>query len=214
MRFIRHLFFTVLLFISSVMLAQADELQPGKDYIELNPAQPERVAADKIEVVEFFNFSCPHCFRLQRHFKQWEATKSDDVVVVRQPVVFERFRGHFARVYYALEAMGKADNYIGKVYNAIHKDRRLLNTKSRFLDWLEELGEDRNTAEAIYDSFKVKMLANRAATIAGDYGISSTPQLVVAGKYVVNARISGSYEKMMKTLTALIEREQKQRADG
>ena len=202
-----RLIFT-LLFCFFTLPAWADELQPGRDYIELNPPQPVRVADGIIEVREFFNYSCPHCFRLQGHLAKWQTDNTaDDIELVHQPLIFARYNGHFARVYFTLEALKLDKTLHSKVYTSIHVDRQLLNSKGRFIDWLEEQGADSAKAEKIYDSFSVNTRTARAETMAGDYGIQSTPQLAINGKYVVNPSVSGSYEKMMETLTQLIERE-------
>lgn len=121
-------------FLFATATAAADSLKDGVDYIALDPPQPERVDAGKIEVVEFFNFSCPHCFRLQKPFNEWKKSleNTDDIAFVYQPVVFERYNGHYARVYYTLEALGIAEEFSAKVYRAIHSEKTLLNSKSRF----------------------------------------------------------------------------------
>ena len=170
---------------------------------------PMRVAAGKLEIREFFNFSCPHCFRLQGPFSRWR-NESDlsDIVIIHQPVVFERYHGHYARAYYTMEALGLAKEYYGKMFAAIHRNRKLLNSKGRFINWLEEeAGADSDTAEKVYDSFTVSTKTARAADAAAVYGIDSTPQFVVAGKYILNLSISGSYVRLFATLSALLEKE-------
>ena len=47
----------------------------GRDYILIDPPQPTRVGAGKIEVLEFFNYSCPHCFRFQGPFARWRDSR-------------------------------------------------------------------------------------------------------------------------------------------
>lgn len=208
----RHLL-TAVLFIAGLALptataAAADNLQAGRDYIVLNPAQPTRVSPGKIEIVEFFNFSCPHCHRLQGHLNKWRADNAaEDIALVHQPVVFQRYNGHFARVYYTLEGLDIADEFIPKIYTAIHTERQLLNSRGRFLDWLEDQGIDRDRADKMYDSFTVVSRAKRAADVALDYGISSTPHLAINGKYVIGPSLSRSYETMLETLSTLIDRE-------
>ncbi|MCH9757885.1 MAG: thiol:disulfide interchange protein DsbA/DsbL [Proteobacteria bacterium] len=191
----------------------ADNLKAGTDYLELQPPQPVRVPADKIEVVEFFNYSCPHCYRLQGHLAKWRAKHMrDDVVLVQQPLAFTRYNGHYARAHYTLQGLELIETLSSQIYNAIHAERKLINSKGRFLDWLaEEHDVDRERAEKMYDSFTVRSRATRAETIAGDYGVNSTPQLSVNGKYVINPGLSGSYEKLMDTLTTLVERERQAR---
>ena len=188
--------------------AAADGLRAGIDYIELVPPRPVRVEAGKIEVREFFNFSCPHCFRLQGPFAKWQAEHAgEDVVIVHQPLVFARYNGHFARVYYTLSGLKLSGELHAKVYDAIHVQRELINSRGRFLDWLVEQGAARDRAAAMYDSFTVNSLAVRAESIAAEYGIDSTPQIAINGKYIINPALSRSYERLMDTLTALVERE-------
>lgn len=206
-RFLSGLAFSL---VALAVPAVADGLRAGVDYIELQPPRPVRVEAGKIEVREFFNYACPHCFRMQGYFTKWQAEHAgEDVVVVHQPLIFARYNGHFARVYYTLSGLNLADSLHAKVYDTIHVQRELINSEGRFLDWLEEQGVARDNAEAMYDSFTVNSLATRAETIAADYGINSTPQISINGKYVINPALSRSYEQLMETLTALVERERR-----
>ena len=183
----------------------------GRDYILMDVPQPMRVPAGKIEVLEFFNFSCPHCYRLQGPFSRWR-DKADiaDVVIIHQPVVFQKYSGHFARMFFTLESLGLIKEQYTNVFTAIHNDKKLLNSKSRFIDWLEEThGIDPEKAEDVYESFTVNIKTSKAETVADVYGITSTPQLVVAGKYITNLSLSRSYDKLFDTLEALLEQERK-----
>lgn len=206
------LFLLSLLFCLALPAAAEDNLRPGVDYIELSPPRSVRVAADKIEIREFFNYSCPHCNRLQGHFSKWLAEHGgDDIVVVHQPVIFQRYNGHFARVYYTLQGLKLDKEFSPKVYDAIHTKRQLLNSRGRFLSWLEEEGVDYDKAEKMYDSFSVHSLTERADVIADDYGVQGTPQIAVNGKYIINPGLSRSYPGMMDILTILVERERNAR---
>jgi thiol:disulfide interchange protein DsbA len=93
------------------------------------------------------------------------------------------------------------------VFEAIHSDKKLINSKGRFFDWLEDNGIDEEKAAAIYDSFSVNAKIKRDAIIAQEYGISSTPQIAVAGKYVLTPGQSASQSDMMRVVSLLIERE-------
>ena len=107
----------------------------GRDYILIDPPQPTRVGAGKIEVLEFFNYSCPHCFRFQGPFARWRDRAAAEVEIARQPVVFSRTRGLYARLYYALESIGRGEELGDKIYEAIHRERRLLNSEGRIVDF-------------------------------------------------------------------------------
>lgn len=215
MRAVLSLLFVLFALPGAAVAVAADNYKAGVDYIELNPPLPVRVPDGKVEVIEFFNFSCPHCFRLQGHLAKWRAKHlKDDVVFVHQPLVFQRFKGHFARVYYTIEGLKREKDLLPQVYQALHVDGVLLNSRGRFLGWLEEQGVDGDRAEQMYDSFTVKSRTARAGTIALDYDVNSTPQMAVGGKYVLSPRLSRSYDRMLDTLTALIERERKELAQA
>lgn len=183
----------------------AGDYVAGRDYVVIDPPLPVRVEQGKIEIIEFFNFSCPHCFRIQRPFHKWQSGEDmSDIEIVRVPVVFQQTAGHYARAYYTMESLGAADDLYTKMFGAIHRERKLLNSKGRFVDWLEEQGYDAAAAEGAYDSFSVGLKTSRTADTTTQYGVNSTPQFAVGGKYVINAALAGSRERMLDILSALV----------
>lgn len=49
---------------TTVAQAQAAKPKAGTDYLVVDPRAPVEAGAGKIEVVEFFWYSCPHCLSL------------------------------------------------------------------------------------------------------------------------------------------------------
>jgi len=215
-RWLIHTAIALLLAATLPAAAQDDGYRAGRDYIELNPPLPVRAPKDKIEVLEFFNFSCPHCFRMQGRIAQWKKNNDlSDVELIHQPVVFQNANGHYARMFHTIDAMGgdKRGELYDDIFNSIHRKRVLLNSKGRFADWMEEHGFDGARAEKVYDSFSVNAKVNRDEKISDDYGVNSTPQMAVAGKYLITAGSAGSLQGMLDIATALIERERKLRGE-
>ena len=185
----------------------ADNLVAGRDYIAIDPPLPVRAPKGKVEILEFFNFSCPHCFRLQGPLAKWKKTHAADIALIHQPVIFQSSGGHWARVLHTLEALGVVGTHYSKVYDAVHRERRLINSKGRFADWLNDIGLDGNRAESIYDSFSINAKIKRDERMMREYGVNSTPQIAVAGKYLLTTGLSGSFENMLNTAALLIARE-------
>lgn len=190
----------------------ADGLRPNVDYIVLDPPLPVRAPEGKIEVLEFFNFSCPHCFRMQTPIANWQKEEKKlertDAVLIHQPVIFQSHGGHYARAFHTMEALGLGDALFRKFFNAIHRERVLLNSRDRLAAWLEEKhGVEADKAAKIYDSFSVNAKIARDQRITQEYGVNSTPHMAVAGKYLMSPATSGSLERMMQIATLLIERE-------
>jgi thiol:disulfide interchange protein DsbA len=73
----------------------------GQDYQTLRTPQAPS-SADKIEILEFFSFRCPHCAAFHPLLSQWEQELPANAVLVRVPVSFgRRDWGLLSRAYYA-----------------------------------------------------------------------------------------------------------------
>ena len=62
--------------------------EEGKEYRKLDKAVPVEAAAGKIEVIEFFWYSCPHCNAFEPKLVNWIKKLPPDVTVRRVPVAF------------------------------------------------------------------------------------------------------------------------------
>ena len=68
--------------------SSAQEFQEGKQYIRLKNPQPVE-SGNKIEVLEFFSYGCPHCADLEPILENWLKTLPPDVQFRRVPVLFQ-----------------------------------------------------------------------------------------------------------------------------
>ena len=57
----------------------APKFEAGKHYLTVYPPAP--TPSDKIEVVLFFAYTCPHCLQFDPIFKNWLKTTPADVSV-------------------------------------------------------------------------------------------------------------------------------------
>ncbi len=78
----------------------------GKDYIVL-PNPVVTATPDKIEVIEFFSYTCPHCRNLEPSAQAWLKRKPDNVAFVRIAVSFSPAWEPSARAYYAVAVRGR-----------------------------------------------------------------------------------------------------------
>src|SRR5574343_585811 len=92
----------------------------GRDYQKVEPFAPVGAPAGKVEVVEFFWYSCPHCNAFEPLLEQWVKALPKDVAFRRVPVAFRDDFVPQQRLYYALEALGQLDKLHAKVFQAIH----------------------------------------------------------------------------------------------
>ena len=114
--------------------------EEGIEYVSLDKRVPTEVADGKVEVIEFFWYSCPHCNAFEPQFKAWIERQSKDVVVKRVPVHFREDFEPQQRMYFTLEALGKVDALHAKVFQAIHVDRLPLNNAEQLAAWAAKNG--------------------------------------------------------------------------
>lgn len=176
--------------------APAARLEPGQNYIVLASPRPTE-SGNKVEVLEFFWYACPHCNSLQAPLHAWLAKKPADVEFRRVPAVLDSSWLQLARTYYAVEAMGLVDKLHQDIFRAIHLERtldpRALNRDPNPLfDWVAKKGIDRKKFVDTYNSFAVNSRTQRAADVTRAYDIPHTPAMVVDGRYLTSPSMKGN----------------------
>jgi len=197
---------TIILLMTSSVLYAADFKQ-GTDYRAI-AVQPTG-SGDKIEVLEFFWYGCPHCYSFEPSIIAWKKSKPANVEFIRVPAVFRPDWEIQARTYYALENMGVVEDVHGKIFKAIHKDKKRLNKKKLIVDFLVENGVNREIFLAEYSSFSVDGKVRKAKKLLKPYQIEGVPTVAVNGKYITSGSMAGSYDNLIKILDYLIKQESK-----
>ena len=162
MRFIRH----VLAALSLSLIAVAANATPaapisGTDFRVLEKAQPTE-PGKKVEVIEFFWYSCPHCNAFEPMLADWVKKQGDNIVFKRVPVAFAEQMAAEQRLYYALEAMGKSEEFQKKIFHAIHVEQQKLNNEVPITDFVVKNGIDKTKFVDLYNSFSVQTKMRRA----------------------------------------------------
>jgi len=198
----------VLLFllVNSTVLQAADYTE-GVEYKALAPQPTD--TGDKIEVLEFFWYGCPHCYTFEPYIKAWKKTKPANVEFVRVPAIFRPDWEVQARTYYALSNMGVIEDLHEKIFAAIHKDKKKLDKKAALTDFVVKNGVDRKKFEEEYNSFSVDTMVRKAKKKQTAYKIQGVPSIVVNGKYLSSGSMSGSYDNLVKILDFLVAKESK-----
>jgi thiol:disulfide interchange protein DsbA len=176
----------------------------GKDYITLERPVATEAGNGKIEVLEFFWYSCPHCNQFEPAFEQWAKNAPKDVVVRRVPVAFRDDFVPQQRLYYTLEAMNLVDKMHLRVFTAIHGEKLMLNSDAAVLAWANKQGIDKAKFEQTYKSFGVATKSKRAVQLQNDFKIEGVPSLGVAGRYYIDGTLAGSMPRALQVADALI----------
>src|SRR5699024_1059826 len=97
----------------------------GEHYQRID--EPIGYQGEQIPVVEFFLYSCPHCYALEPSVSAWRKNLPEDVDFQRIPVPFGNDGPFYARLFYASKALGVLERMHAKVFDAIHQQGKPLN---------------------------------------------------------------------------------------
>ncbi|GAC1621325.1 MAG: thiol:disulfide interchange protein DsbA [Nevskia sp.] len=167
----------------------ADAYQLGKEYKPVReiqaPVDPKRVSVE-----EFFWYGCPHCFHLEPEVAAWLPKKGADVVFTRVPNTLGRPEGEIhARAFYIAQNLGIEDKIHKPLFDAIHEQHYPMSSLDSIRAlFVEVAGIKPADFDGVATSFVVDSGLRRADIAARTYGITSVPQLVIGGKYLVGAQ--------------------------
>ncbi len=207
--------FRLLSIVAGLVLAFAANAQSspvdGVDYIELRPAQSTE-SSDKLEVIEFFWYRCPHCYSLEPDLESWVKRLPRDVQFKRVPGILNDDWAIDARIFYTLEALGELERLHRPLFDAIHQQGGVRLRGEAFAkwvaDWLAKQNVDMAKYDAAFRSFTVESKLRRAVQMGRGYRLEGVPTLTVQGRYLVIA--STSRRAMLATTDFLIGEARKQ----
>jgi thiol:disulfide interchange protein DsbA len=191
--------------------------QPGVNYTLIVPAQPTSVGAGQIEVLEFFWYACPHCYDLDSQVEAWRKSKPAYVSFSRVPVTWSEGHRALARLFYTLQSLGKLDQLHSDVFKEIHvngnplvaQDGNEAETERIQAAFAKKEGIPEDDFKKAYHSFPVDNDMEKADALVQRYRIDGVPTFVVNGKYVTDARLAGSAERLMALVGDLVALEHK-----
>jgi thiol:disulfide interchange protein DsbA len=169
--------------------------KPNVNYTVISPAQPTHAPPGKVQVMEFFYLACPYCHALEPYLEAWRKSKPAYVEFVRVPVTWAPLYVADARLYYTLEAMGRAD-LVGTAFNTIHRLERAAGGNENVLIGatptrtiaLQAAFVERHGASAAaflnaYRSFDVQIELGRATRLWQTFDVTHTPTIIIAGRF-------------------------------
>lgn len=197
------LFFSLLLMVTG--MACAAEFEEGKHFKRVD--QAKIIDGDKIEVLEFFWYGCPHCYSFEPYVSNWKKKKPENVEFVRVPATFQPLWQLHARAYYALEMLGVGEKIHMKFFSEIHNNKNYMKTLDALTKFVQQHGVDRTEFVDAMNSFAVETKVRKAQKLVTDYKLTGVPAVSVNGKYLISASMAGSYDNMIKIINYLINKE-------
>ncbi|MGF1546926.1 MAG: thiol:disulfide interchange protein DsbA/DsbL [Thiotrichales bacterium] len=187
--------------------AQTRAFEEGTHFEVLT--NPVATPDNKLEVIEFFWYGCPHCYRIEPHVKQWLESAGSDVRVVRMPGVLNPGWALLARAYYAAEALGVLDKVHEPIFQVIHDQGRRLGSEEAVIQLVSGLGVEGAAFRDAMRSMGVDSKVRRSMELANNFRLTGVPAFVVAGKYRVINSGAANYQEMFQIVDFLLARERR-----
>lgn len=182
----------------------------GVHYSALSEAEPPRIEG-KVEVIEFFLYTCRRCYSFEPHIRDWLENKPEDVVFTRVPATFSSTGPLLARTYYTAQALGVLEDMHPKLFRAIHEQNRQLNDKAAVKALFVTNGVDGTEFDQAFDSFTVDSQVRQADALSRRYDLSAVPSMGVDGQYYITTKQAGGYDGMLQVVNHLVRKQEQAR---
>ena len=188
--------------------AAIGDWRAGTNYTLLTMPQPPNAGAGKIEVDEVFWYGCGHCYALDPALETWKANKPAFIEFVRIPVVWGPTHRQHAKLFYTIQALGRADLHT-KIFDAIHRDGKALaaqrdeDARALQMEFLKDHGVTEKDFNAAYDSMSVETNVRRAQQLTQQYAVASVPLIIVNGKYSTGVGPAGGPSQLLTLINDL-----------
>jgi thiol:disulfide interchange protein DsbA len=203
MRILKYVLSTLVL--SAVALssvsASASPAEPknGVEYKTLPTPQPVD-SGKKVEVMEFFDYACPHCYALDPSLTAWVKKQGDNIAFKRTHISRTGTELPQQKMFYTLEAMGLMNEALNaKIFAEMHVNRNRMNRDELVFDFIAKQGIDRQKFSDTYRSFGVQGRIRKATALMEAYGVDSWPMFAIDGKYVTSPTMADEGVKAAKT---------------
>ncbi|ARB03533.1 thiol:disulfide interchange protein DsbA/DsbL [Neisseria lactamica] len=197
------------LLLSAVLSAQAYALTEGEDYIVLDKPVPQQQSG-KIEVLEFFGYFCVHCHHFAPLLLKLGKALPSDAYLRTEHVVWRPEMLGLARMAAAVNLSGLKYQANPAVFKAVYEQKVHLEDRAVAGKWaLSQKGFDGKKLMRAYDSPEAAA-ALKMQKLTEQYGINSTPTVIVGGKYrvIFNNGFDGGIDTI-KELLAKVRAERK-----
>lgn len=204
---------SIILLIFTACSAQAEDEQyvEGVHYKTLSKPLQTSFRGEEIgEVMEFFSYSCIHCYNFEPAAERFLAAKPETIRFTQVPVMFNDRQAPEVRAYYVVELLKLGKDAHSAIFNEIHVNRRALRTDKKFSEFFTRFGVNEDTYMEEAYSFGINTKLNTSIYLTKNSEIAGTPSIIANGKYLINSGAVGGNEQALYVAQWLIERDAEQ----
>ncbi|MGB0496096.1 MAG: thiol:disulfide interchange protein DsbA/DsbL [Kangiellaceae bacterium] len=173
------------------------ELVKGEDYEQVSPK-----GTKKPEVLEFFNYACPACYRLEGLVEKFKKN-NPDVKITPVPVELRPAWEIYVRAYYLGKLLKVLDKSHPAVFHRLHVEKKPITSDSELKAFFVSLGVEPEKYDKANKSFALNASTRKAKQQARKFRISGTPVFVANRQYKLNNQALGTAEMIEHALDKL-----------
>ena len=176
----------------------------GREFRTL--AKPVTVTGNKIEVLEFFGYWCPHCHGFDPKLESWVRSLDKNKVSFRRvPVAIRPNQEPLRKAYLAMESLGLLEQLHPKVFAAVHVQRRRMDSDSDVANFfLQMAGADGKRVVETMESFLMNGKVSAAKRAFEAFGVEGVPMLAIHGKWLTGPGFDINFDRTLAVADQLI----------
>ena len=186
--------------------SKGDKYIEGEHYVVLDTPVATRDSS-KVEVVEMFSYGCPHCYEFEPLVKGWGKSQSDDVDFWFFPAIWNKSMNLYARAFYTANELNVSDKIHMPLFKAIVIENKSIRDEIDLANFFADFGVSTEKFKIVFNSAKVKELADEAEARVREYKPVGVPEIVVNGKYRVDRMRAGGMTEMLAVTEYLVNKE-------
>lgn len=198
--------FKKILLLLAFLLPAIALAQSGKGYQTL-PKPIPTANPNKVEVIEFFWYGCPHCYSLEPDLNQWLKTIPDNVDFIRIPTIYSSLWEKHAKAFIVAQTLGVADRTHADFFDTIQNKKQPLTDEDDLAQFFVEHGVEDAKFRSVFSSFLVNYKVKQTKALTLRYNIQGVPAIIINGKYLTNAKLAGSNKDIIGVIDKLIAQE-------
>lgn len=161
--------------------------------------------AKSIELKEFFNFSCGHCYRFLETSKGLKAKYKDKLHHIKFPIYWGNQTPYPSMAFYIADGLGMEEKFTQKLFDTNFK----LNInifQIRVINFLAKEQGIEKEMEAGMKSAKIKAKVQNCLDLAKKYNANETPTLIINDVLKVTPSMAkGDVDVMTKNLDLIFQ---------
>ena len=193
----------VFLFLSAPPLALAEEKIRGQYQVigDLNQLK----GAKQIELQEFFNYSCGHCYRFLTTVKTLHAKYKDKLHHKKFPIYWGEQTPFPARTYYIADQLGIEENFTQNLFDTNFKLQVNIFQPRVIYFLAKDLGVEKEVREGMQDK-GIQAKVEDSLSLAKKYDVRETPTLIINDVLKVAPSLyKGSVDEMTQGLEMIFD---------